>query len=149
MPQSPPGDHRTTTVAAGVILRSGRLLLVKQRGPEGAPTWQFPAGKVKPGESAEDAVVREVKEKTGLAVNVTEQLRERDHPDTGARILYFACAIRSGTAHRAAPDEVTDINWVPLRDVFHYVPDGFYLPVQQYLGTTATVLASRGPRKKG
>ncbi|MER7049542.1 NUDIX hydrolase [Streptomyces jumonjinensis] len=131
-----PGTHPTTTVAAGVILQNGRLLLVKRAVPEGSLTWQFPAGKVKQGESPEEAVVREVKEETGLAVAVTEQLRERIHPATGVRILYFACAIRSGTAHRAAPDEVADINWVPVRDVFHYIPDGLFLPVQQYLCTT-------------
>ncbi|GAA2242061.1 hypothetical protein GCM10010232_31420 [Streptomyces amakusaensis] len=135
-PQPPPSDHRTTTIAAGVILQNGRLLLVKRRVPEGMLTWQFPAGKIELSESPEEAVVREVKKETGLAVAVTEQLRERIHPDTGVRILYFACAIRSGTAHRAAPDEVADINWVPVRDVFHYIPDGLFLPVQQYLCTT-------------
>ncbi|MCX4659130.1 NUDIX hydrolase [Streptomyces uncialis] len=149
VPQSPPGDHRTTTVVAGVILQNGRLLLVKRRVAEGSLTWQFPAGKVERGEAPEDAVVREVKEETGLVVAVTEQLRERTHPETGVRIVYFACMILSGTAHRAAPDEVADINWVSLRDVFHFVPDGFYLPVQQYLDTAATRLSPRDPRKKG
>ncbi|AZK96604.1 MULTISPECIES: NUDIX hydrolase [Streptomyces] len=149
MTKPSPGGDGTPAVAAGVILRDGCLLLVRRRVPEGSLTWQFPAGKVEQGESPEDAVVREVKEETGLVVAVTEQLRERIHPGTGVRILYFACAIRSGTAHRAAPDEVADISWVPLRDVFHYVPDGFYLPVQQYLDTTATQPAPRGPCKKG
>ncbi|MFF3554597.1 NUDIX hydrolase [Streptomyces tsukubensis] len=143
-----PYDHRRTRVAAGVILQNGRLLLIKRATPEGSLTWQFPAGKVEPGESPEDAVVREVKEETGLVVTVTERLRERIHPETGVHIIYFACSILSGTAHRAAPDEVADIRWVPLRDVSHYVPDGFFLPVQQYLDTTATRSEPRGPRKE-
>ncbi|MEU3597157.1 NUDIX hydrolase [Streptomyces sp. NPDC006798] len=128
-----PDNHQAIRVAAGVILQNGRLLLVKRAVSEGSLTWQFPAGKVEPGEFPADAVVREVKEETGLVVTVTEQLRERTHPATGVRIVYFACAIQSGTAHRAAPKEVADIRWVPLRDVFHYIPDGLYLPVQQYL----------------
>ncbi|QDY81269.1 NUDIX hydrolase [Streptomyces qinzhouensis] len=131
-------DDRKTRVAAGVILQNGRLLLIKRATPEGSLTWQFPAGKIEPDESPEDAVIREVKQETGLVVTVTERLRERIHPGTGIRILYFACSILSGTAHRAAPDEVADITWVPLRDLSHYIPDGFFLPVQQYLDTTAS-----------
>lgn len=143
-----PDDHGITRVAAGVILRNRCLLLVRRAVPEGSVTWQFPAGKVEQGESPEDAVVREVKEETGLVVTVAERLRERIHPATGVRIIYFACSILSGTAHRAAPDEIADIAWVPLRDVPQYVPDGFFLPVQQYLDTTATRLSPRDPRKK-
>ncbi|MER6913341.1 NUDIX hydrolase [Streptomyces sp. NPDC000594] len=144
MTKPAPGDEAMPTVAAGVILRDGCLLLVRRRVPEGALIWQFPAGKVERGESPKDAVVREVKEETGLVVAGTERLRERIHPETGVHIVYFACSILSGTAHRAAPDEVADITWVPLRDVLHYIPGGLYLPVQRYLDTTATRPAPGG-----
>ncbi|MEW1551599.1 NUDIX hydrolase [Streptomyces tsukubensis] len=137
MTKPSPGGDGTPAVAAGVILQDGCLLLVRRRVPEGALTWQFPAGKVEQDESPGDAVVREVKEETGLVVAVMEELRERVHPATGVRIHYFACAIRSGTAHRAAPDEVEEVAWIPLRDVLHYIPDGLFPPVQHYLNTTA------------
>jgi 8-oxo-dGTP pyrophosphatase MutT (NUDIX family) len=55
-------DH--VPIAAAVIVVDGRLF--RRAVAEGALVWQFPAGKVEPGESAEDAAVREAGEETGL-----------------------------------------------------------------------------------
>jgi hypothetical protein len=59
------GVHVTTsigerpTISAAIIVRDGRLLLVQRRVKEGSLSWRFPAGEVEPGETVEDAVVRE------------------------------------------------------------------------------------------
>jgi 8-oxo-dGTP pyrophosphatase MutT (NUDIX family) len=55
-------------VAAAVIVQNRRVLLVRRRVAESSLSWQFPAGKIRPGESAEDAAVRETLEETGLSV---------------------------------------------------------------------------------
>ena len=47
------------TISAAIIVRDGRLLLVQRRVKEDSLSWQFPAGEVEPGETVEDAVVRE------------------------------------------------------------------------------------------
>ncbi len=66
--KAPVPRHR---VAVGVLWRNGRVLVQKR--PEGgmlAGLWEFPGGKVEPGETPAAAVVREFREETGLGVRV-------------------------------------------------------------------------------
>jgi 8-oxo-dGTP diphosphatase len=50
------------SIAAAVIVKDGRVLLVRRRFAEGSLSWQPPAAKIKPGERAPDAAVRETLE---------------------------------------------------------------------------------------
>jgi 8-oxo-dGTP diphosphatase len=69
-----PGElaSMTTTsrlaIAAAVVVRRGRPLLVRRRIGEGALLWQLPAGKVAPGEMPDVAAVRETAEEVGVEV---------------------------------------------------------------------------------
>ncbi|WP_313895940.1 NUDIX hydrolase [Streptomyces sp. YIM 98790] len=123
-------------VAAAVTVHEGRVLMVRRRVSEGLLSWQFPAGKVEPGETREDAAVRETREETGLDVSAVKLLGERVHPATGRRISYTVCEVISGTAHVADPQEVAEIAWVCLADIPQYVPYGLYGPVQHHLDAT-------------
>jgi 8-oxo-dGTP diphosphatase len=78
-------------IAAAVIAAGGRVLLIRRAVAEGGLSWQFPAGKVEPGESAEDAAVRQAFEETGVVVRALVRLGERVHPLTGRIMLYVAC----------------------------------------------------------
>ncbi|MEW1816616.1 MULTISPECIES: NUDIX hydrolase [Streptomyces] len=120
-------------VAAAVIVHEGRVLMVRRRVSEGSLRWQFPAGKVEPGETREDAAVRETREETGLAVTVVKRLGERVHPETGRPMSYIACEVLGGTAHVAAPDELADLAWVTHGELPRYVPHGVFGTVQAYL----------------
>lgn len=61
--------HRMHQVAAGLIRRGDEVLLVRQQGPrEPRSSWALPGGVVEPGELLGEALVREVREETGLAV---------------------------------------------------------------------------------
>jgi len=51
--------------------------MIRRATVEGVLAWQFPAGKAKPGESAEDVAVREAAGETGVAVTARRVLRER------------------------------------------------------------------------
>jgi 8-oxo-dGTP diphosphatase len=125
-------------IAAAIIVIDGRLLLVRRAVEEGALVWQFPAGKVEPGESAEDAAVREAREETGLTVRAVRRLGERVHPLTGRTMVYIACEAVAGTAHAAAEREVAEVVWCDRATLASYVPDPLFQPVQQYLDTTLT-----------
>ncbi|ORT57964.1 NUDIX hydrolase [Streptomyces sp. CB03238] len=120
-------------VAAAVIVHEGRVLMVRRRVSEGPLSWQFPAGKVEPGETREEAAVRETEEETGLTVAAMKLLGERVHPKTGRLMSYTACEVVGGTAHVAAPEELAELAWVPHGEIPQYVPYGLFEPVQEYL----------------
>jgi 8-oxo-dGTP diphosphatase len=69
-----------TIVAAAVITSGGRVLLIRRAVAEGALSWQFPAGKTGPGESAQDTAVREAAEEAGVTVIARRMIGERVHP---------------------------------------------------------------------
>lgn len=124
-------------VAAAVIVQKGRVLLIRRAAPEGALLWQLPAGQVEPGESGEQAAVREVREETGLDVSVVKTLGERVHPESGRRMIYVLCDVIDGTAHAAATKEVAEVEWCDRAATANHVPS-FFKPVQELLDATLT-----------
>jgi 8-oxo-dGTP diphosphatase len=116
-------------VAVAVIAHVGRVLLVRRRVPEGALVWQFPGGEVEPGQSPEQAAVRETLEETGLKVEVASLIGQRVHPKTGREMSYTACVVVDGEAHVADEDELDAVAWVRLEEIPKYVPYGLFEPV--------------------
>lgn len=123
-------------IAAAVIIQQGRVLLVRRRHGEGGLLWQFPAGAVENGETAEDAAVRETVEEVGLVVRAVGCLGERIHPATGRSMIYVACELVTGSAYVADSDELAEVAWSTLGELAEYVPHGLYQPVQDYLART-------------
>lgn len=136
MTEQDPADQSAADVkpaiAAAVISQDGRVLLGRRAVTEGSLSWQFPAGAVEDGETAEDAAVRETAEEVGLVVVATERLGERVHPATGRTMIYVACRVVDGIA-RVADDELAEVAWCDLADLPRYVPHGVYPPVQEHL----------------
>lgn len=120
-------------VAAAVIVRDGRVLLVRRRLAEGSLLWQFPAGKIEDGETPEQAAVRETLEETSLTVRPIRLLGQRVHPATGRAMSYTACEVASGEAVVGDVDELDAVEWVGHDRLPVLVPNGFYGPVQDYL----------------
>ncbi|MFE2527279.1 NUDIX hydrolase [Streptomyces sp. NPDC059382] len=120
-------------VAAAVVVLDHRVLLVRRRVAEGALSWQFPAGKIEPGETPEEAARRETEEETGLLVVPERVLGQRVHPMTGREIHYIACRPVGGRAIVASAEEVAGLSWVPHGEIRQYVPNGLFEPVQDYL----------------
>lgn len=109
-------------IAAAIVVHGGRVLIVRRRVSEGQLSWQFPAGEVEPGETREDAAVRETQEETGLTVEAVKLLGERVHPPkTGRLMSYTACQILGGTAHVADTEELAELAWVTHGDIPEYV----------------------------
>lgn len=81
-----------TTVVAAVIEREGRVLIAQRRADGRHPLkWEFPGGKVEPGESAEQAVVRELKEELGIEARVASEIMryEYRYEDRAPILLIF------------------------------------------------------------
>jgi 8-oxo-dGTP diphosphatase len=114
-----------TPIAAAVIVDDGKVLMVRRRVEEGELALQFPAGKVEPDESDDDAAVRETREETGLTVRATSRLGSRVHPTTGRTMVYVACEVVDGTAYVAAKDDVTEVAWCDRSALAAKVPYPF------------------------
>lgn len=123
-------------ISAAIIVQDGRVLMVRRRISEGELMWQFPAGGIEAGESAEDAAVRETLEETGLTVKADRLLGERVHPKSGRHMAYTACEPVDGEAHVADADELAEVAWVMHAEIPEYVPYGLFEPVQAYLDET-------------
>lgn len=89
--------------ARGVILQDSRLLLIRRtrQNSEGSiDNWlSIPGGGLDPGETPEQAVVREMKEELGIDVDIKSLLAVQDVPSDESRHYYFLCTIRSGEPH--------------------------------------------------
>ena len=86
-------------VVAAVVERDGRIMLCQRR-PEvhNGLKWEFPGGKIEPGESPEQALARELREELDIGVEVG---RVRDavfyrYPDRDVLLLFYGCRIASG-----------------------------------------------------
>jgi 8-oxo-dGTP diphosphatase len=123
-------------IAAAIVVHNGRVLMVRRRVSEGKLSWQFPAGEVEPGESQQQAAVRETKEETGLDVAAVRLLGKRVHPATGRQMSYTACDVIGGTATVVDDEELDELAWVHSNEIPDYVPYGLFGPVQQYLDST-------------
>src|SRR5216683_2365433 len=60
--------RRIPCVGAVIKDRGGRLLLIRRGHEPGAGLWSLPGGRIEPGETDQQAVVREIREETGLIV---------------------------------------------------------------------------------
>ena len=122
-------------IAAAVIVSGGQVLMVRRKEREGQLSWQFPAGEVEPGETGEEAAVRETHEEVGLKVSAVELLGERIHPATGRRMVYVACNVLDGTPYVADEEELAEVEWCDRAKLSSYVPYPFFGPVQDYFNT--------------
>lgn len=108
-------------VSAAVLIERGRVLLTQRKAGshlEGA--WEFPGGKVEPGEDPRDALARELREEVGIDTTVTEIVDVTFHryAEKSVLLLFFEAARLPGSKEPSALD-VADVRWAAageLRD---------------------------------
>jgi len=120
-------------IAAAVIVSQARVLLVRRRVVEAQLAWQFPSGAIEPGESAEEAAVRETYEEVGIHVLATAVLGERVHPGTGRRLVYVACDSAVGTARVVDVVELAEVRWCDHSELAELVPFPLHPAVRDHL----------------
>jgi 8-oxo-dGTP pyrophosphatase MutT (NUDIX family) len=104
--------------AGGVVVRDGLVLVVhRQRYDD----WSLPKGKLEPGETWEDAALREVREETGLEATPVEKLGDikywyaRDGDRVMKIVSFFLFRYRSGRLEDH-DHEVEEALWIPLEE---------------------------------
>jgi A/G-specific adenine glycosylase len=109
-------------VAIALVFRPSGELLIDQRPYDGllGGLWEFPGGKLEPGESVEQALVRELREELGLSVTLTGALPSVKHAYTHFTVTLHPrlCALRRGLDRRAA--EGRACRWVQPADLSRY-----------------------------
>jgi 8-oxo-dGTP diphosphatase len=106
-------------VVAAVIERDGRYLVTRRlEGTHLAGRWEFPGGKILPGEKPEDALKRELKEELGAEATVEELMETVDwtYPEKSVRLLFFRCALDE----EPAPLQGQEMRWVAAADLPSY-----------------------------
>lgn len=120
---------KTITVSAAVILRTNpqtkkKEIFATQRGyGEYKDSWEFPGGKLEPGESPEQCIVREIKEELATQIKAEKLIGvvDYDYPDFHLTMHCILCSVIFGDLklleHEAArwlnKDNLYDVEWLP------------------------------------
>ena len=109
------GPTSTTIRCVGGILFDpyGRLLLIRRRNDPGSGQWSLPGGRVEPGETDKEAVVRELSEETGLDVipgTLVGSVRRGPY-----EIFDYACEVEGGNL--TAGDDASEARWSDAADL--------------------------------
>lgn len=102
----------------GAAITQGHRCLVAQRGPHGslAGKWEFPGGKVEPGESPSAALAREIAEELGLEIRVGELLGSGT-ATVGTRLIALDVYAAAVTAGSLSLREHAQITWATADDL--------------------------------
>lgn len=104
----------TVIVAAGVLERSGKILAARRKkGSHLEGRWEFPGGKLEPGESPEECLVRELAEEIGVSVRpgaILEVVFHR-YPEKNVLLLFYGCTLVEGAPEPRALD-CDEILWI-------------------------------------
>ena len=101
-----------TVVVAAVIERDGRVLIGQRKpGKWHALKWEFPGGKVEPGEAPTAALARELEEELGIRAEIGPQLADYQHTYAGRppiRLIFFRVTAFSGSLENR---DFHDVRW--------------------------------------
>jgi 8-oxo-dGTP diphosphatase len=111
-------------VVAAVLVRDGRVLAARRaEGKREAGLWELPGGKVEPGESDADALVRELREELGVTVSVHGPAGENEHAYAhgAVRLVALRCTLVAGEPQALdhaevrwlAADALDTVVWAP------------------------------------
>jgi 8-oxo-dGTP diphosphatase len=108
---------RRVLVVAALIERGGEVLVARRK-PTGerANLWEFPGGKVEPGEGERAALSRELREELGVRVQVGEEYARVEHvyPDLQVELALYRAALHDSDPK---PLQAQELRWVRRREL--------------------------------
>ena len=126
---------KTVSVAAAVILRDGKVFATQRGYGAYKDYWEFPGGKIEPGETAEEALEREIREELDTEITVGRKLAqvEYEYPEFHLSMGCFLCDVVSGSLilkeHESARwllrEELDSVDWLPADlDLIRRIAEG-------------------------
>ena len=110
-------------VVATILHRDGTYFATQRGYGEFEGMWEFPGGKIEPGESHDVALRREIQEELGVDIAIENLLctTEYDYPSFHLTMHCYLCSIASGEIelreHKSArwlrPEELSSVEWLP------------------------------------
>ena len=117
-----PEEYRTIYVVGALIVKDKRVLATQRGYGDYAGWWEFPGGKVEPGEAPETALIREIKEELGADILVGRYFdtTEYDYPKFHLSMRCYLCSLNSAgfslNEHSAAlwlgRSEIYSVKWL-------------------------------------
>ena len=114
---------KTVQVVAALIINQDKVFATQRGYGEFKDGWEFPGGKIEPGETPEEALKREIQEELATEIQVEQPLTtvEYDYPSFHRSIQCFICKVERGNLtlleHEAAKwlsyDELDSVDWLP------------------------------------
>ncbi len=107
-------------VTAAIMVKDGRFLICQR--PEGKTCgllWEFPGGKIEPGETGEQCIAREIQEELGVTIRVVRKFHQVDYayPDRAIRLHFYIAEIISGQLTRK---EHNALAWITKEEISNY-----------------------------
>ncbi|HEK9102063.1 NUDIX hydrolase [Bacillus pfraonensis] len=106
-------NHLLQVRATGVLIEEEKLLIVKQKVSD--RNWSLPGGRVENGETLEEAIIREMREETGLETRIKKLLYVCDKPDATPSLLHITFLLEKVSGEIMLPSNEFDYN--PIHDV--------------------------------
>lgn len=109
-----------TEVVAALIWDGDRFMICQRPANKARPLlWEFVGGKVEPGETKEQALIRECQEELGITLSVGEVFMDvvHEYPDITIRLTLFNAAIAEGVPQKL---EHNDIRWITVDEIDQY-----------------------------
>ncbi len=108
-------------VSAALILRDDRLLICQRTRHQTFPLqWEFPGGKIEPGEQPQDALVRELDEELGIRARVGDEVARLRHTYPSGGIVELRFFLVREFAGELENRIFRDIRWVRRGELVHY-----------------------------
>ena len=107
-------------VTAAIICKEGKFLICQRpKGKNCELLWEFPGGKIEPGETGEQCIVREIQEELGVTLHVLRKLTDvvYEYPDRTVHLHFYVTEIESGELARK---EHNAFAWITEADIPNY-----------------------------
>ncbi len=118
---------KSIEVVAAVIIRDNQIFATQRGYGEWKDWWEFPGGKIEPGECPQEALKREIKEELDAEICVGKLLQtiEWDYPTFHLTMHCFICSLESESLHLneheaskwLTKDKIKSVQWLPADDI--------------------------------